>query len=290
MTTFAPEAACEGSLRHGGKASRGKTYSKYITRHQARNLLEALSFADERGLRLNVAVDICWPMFSGFVDDRTRFARCQQRLSKWAKRRGFALTLIWTRELGKYGSPHTHVLIHVPPWLMESNEFQFALERALEPEGGPNHEKAIMIQPAYAPRGKLLYNLKGLHPREAKRFGVRPSYQGDLSGKRAGCTENIGSGARRKAPTREVRQSPSWVSKQPLWPWPLTKTSKVNAHDGRAAASKFCSTDTWATCETKRPEPPARWSPKRSSYIEAIRAAAGTWETICLADGAGRTP
>ena len=198
MTTFAPEAACEGSLRHGGKASRGKTYSKYITRHQARNLLEALSFADERGLRLNVAVDICWPMFSGFVDDRTRFARWQQRLSKWAKRRGFALTLIWTRELGKYGSPHTHVLIHVPPWLMESNEFQFALERALEPEGGPNHEKAIMIQPAYAPRGKLLYNLKGLHPREAKRFGVRPSYQGDLSGKRAGCTENIGSGARRE--------------------------------------------------------------------------------------------
>ena len=97
----------------------GKRHSKYIARRQARNLLDALAFADQIGLRLNVAVDINWLMFSGTVDDRTRFSRCQQRLSKWAKRRGFALTLIWTRELGRYGSPHTHVLIHVPPWLME---------------------------------------------------------------------------------------------------------------------------------------------------------------------------
>jgi hypothetical protein len=79
MRTSAPEAAFEGSSRHEGEASRGKRYSKYITRHQAKNLLEALSFADERGLRLNVAIDICWPMFSGVVDERTRFARCQQR-------------------------------------------------------------------------------------------------------------------------------------------------------------------------------------------------------------------
>jgi hypothetical protein len=71
-------AACESSPRHGGEASRGKRYSKYITRHQAKNLLEALSFADKRGLRLNVAIDICWPMFPGVVDERTRFARCQQ--------------------------------------------------------------------------------------------------------------------------------------------------------------------------------------------------------------------
>ena len=220
MTTFAPEAACEGSLRHGGKASRGKTYSKYITRHQARNLLDALAFADEIGLRLNVAVDISWPMFSGSVDDRTRFARCQQRLSKWAKRRGFALTLIWTRELGKYGSPHTHVLIHVPPWLMESNEFQFALERALEPEGGPNHEKAIMIQPAYRRGGSSSITSKeSIHERRsdlACGHRIRAIFR--ESGQAVQKTSE--SGARRKAPTREVRQSPSWVSKQPLWPWP----------------------------------------------------------------------
>jgi hypothetical protein len=176
----------------------GKKHSKYIARHQARNLLHAVAFADQIGLRLNVAVDINWLMFSGTVDDRTRFARCQQRLSKWAKRRGFALTLVWTREVGKYGSPHTHVLLHVPPWLMENSDFQSTLERSFEPEGGPNHEKAIMIQPAYAPTGKLLYNLKGLDPREATLFGVRSSYQGELQGKRVGCTENIGAMARKR--------------------------------------------------------------------------------------------
>ncbi len=196
MMTFAPEAACESSPRHGGEASRGKRYSKYITRHQAQNLFDALAFTDEIGLRLNVAVDICWPMFSGTVDERTRFARCQQRLSKWAKRLGFPLTLIWTREVGRYGSPHTHVLTHVPPWLMENSDFQSTLERSFEPEGGPNHEKAIMIQPAPTPRGKLLYNLKGLDPREARQFGIRASYQGELEGKRVGCTENIGARAR----------------------------------------------------------------------------------------------
>jgi hypothetical protein len=182
MTTSAPAAECQSSPQHWGEALRGKRYSKHITRHQVKNLFDALAFADLIDLRLNVSVDICWPMFSGAVDDRTRFARCQQRLSKWANRRGFDLTLIWTREVGKYGSPHTHVLVHVPPWLMENGDFQSTLERSFEPEGGPNHEKAIMIQPAYAPRGKLLYNLKGVDPKHAKECGIRASYQGDLSG------------------------------------------------------------------------------------------------------------
>jgi hypothetical protein len=210
-------------------------HSKYIARRQARNLLDALAFADEIGLRLNVAVDICWPMFSGIVDDRTRFARCQQRLSKWAKRRGFALTLIWTRELGKYGSPHTHVLIHVPPWLMESNEFQLALERALEPEGGPNHEKAIMIQPAYRPLGKLLYNLKGVDPKHACGFGIRPAYQGELLGKRAGCTQNLSTSARHKATTRED-ENPSSVASAGSVSAPAIRGSSEILH---SSASKF---------------------------------------------------
>jgi hypothetical protein len=41
----------------------GKKHSKYIARHQARNLLHAVAFADQIGLRLNVAVDINWLMF-----------------------------------------------------------------------------------------------------------------------------------------------------------------------------------------------------------------------------------
>jgi hypothetical protein len=120
-------------------------------RRQATNLIAAFEFAEAMGLPLNVSVDIAWIFFSENTEDRTRLARCQQRLSKWACRHGFPLTMIWTREIGKYGSPHTHVLLHVPPIYIHDGTFQHALERSLEPEGGPIHDKAILIQPAYRP-------------------------------------------------------------------------------------------------------------------------------------------
>jgi hypothetical protein len=244
----------------------GKKHSKYIARHQARNLLHAVAFADQIGLRLNVAVDINWLMFSGTVDDRTRFAQCQQRLSKWAKRRGFALTLIWTREVGKYGSPHTHVLIHLRPWLMQSNEFQLALERALEPEGGSNHEKAIMIRPAYRPLGKLLYNLKGVDPKHASGFGIRPAYQGEVLGKRAGCTENIGAGARRKASTtREVEPTCSGESKDTLSTGISSGNSETRVQNGRIPTSKFVASDAHSVARRLQPHEVQEKPPKKDA-------------------------
>jgi hypothetical protein len=86
------------------KRTRRRKPTRYISKRQAMNLMEALKFASLIGFPLNVCVDIAWVFFSGTVDDRTRFARCQQRLSKWTKRLGFPLTLIWTREVGKHGS------------------------------------------------------------------------------------------------------------------------------------------------------------------------------------------
>jgi hypothetical protein len=176
--------------------------SQYISKRQAVNLIEALKFANIIGYPLNVSVDISWLFFAGSIDDRTRFARWQQRLSKWTSRRNFPLIMIWTREVGKRGGINTHVLLHIPPWLMESGDFRRdfrqALERAFEPEGGVNHERALNIQPAYSPEGKLNYNLKGIDPRHAKEVGVSASFQGDLEGKRVGCTENISARARKR--------------------------------------------------------------------------------------------
>ena len=154
------------------RRQRRKT-SQYISKHQATNLIAALEFANVIGCPLNVSMDISWVFFFGSVDDRTRFARWQQRLSKWTTRRDFPLTMIWTREVGKRGGVHTHVLLHIPPWLMESGDFQRdfrrALEHAFEPEGGPHDARAINIQSAYSPDGKLHYNLKGIDPKHAKR-------------------------------------------------------------------------------------------------------------------------
>ena len=198
MTTATVGDGPSDGRRDGSDRSRRKKVSKYITKQQAQNLLDALAFADEIGFRLNVSIDINWLLFGGTTDDKTRIARFQERLSKWCSRQGFPLTLIWVREIGRYGDPNAHILMHVPPWLMEGEDFQAVLERALEPEGGPNHDKAIFIQPADRPRGKLVYMLKGLRPDEAEQFGVRTSFQGSIQGKRCGCTENIGRSARRR--------------------------------------------------------------------------------------------
>jgi hypothetical protein len=197
-----------GSIHSLGQVppEKSRKPSQHISKRQTTNLVAAFEFAETIGLPLNVSADIAWIFFAGIADDRTRFARCQQRLSKWALRHGFPLTMIWTREVGKNGSPHTHVLLHVPPHLIQDKTFQQVLDRSFEPEGGPVHDKAILIQTAYKPLGKLLYNLKGTDPKHASDFNIRPAYQGFLSGKRAGFTQNLGPGARRKSHTREVEQ------------------------------------------------------------------------------------
>jgi hypothetical protein len=187
-----PPGYCENVLASAskGRTQRRKT-SQYISKHQAMNLIAALEFANVMGFPLNVSLDISWVFFSGSVDDRTRFARCKERLSKWAKRHRFPLTMIWTREVGINGGVHTHVLLYVPPWFMDNGDFERALKHAFEPEGGGTHPKAIKIQPAHFPEGKLRYNLKGIDPKHARELGMHASDQGVLQGKRAGCTENV---------------------------------------------------------------------------------------------------
>ena len=170
--------------------------TRHMTLQQANNLVAACAFAELIGCRLNVSIDICWLMFSGRLEDDRRFAKCRHRFSKWCARRGFGLTLIWVREIGANGALHTHILMHVPPWLMEDGEFQIAFEKSFEPEGGPTHENAILIKPAYSPQGKLRYMVKGINRTDASKFGVRASFQGEIEGKRVGFTQNIGPRAR----------------------------------------------------------------------------------------------
>ena len=217
--------------------------SQHISKRQATNLIAACAFAEAIGLPLNVSVDIAWIFFSGSADDRSRFARCQERLSKWARRKCFPLTMIWTREIGKNGSPHTHVLLHVPPQLIQDGSFQRALERSLEPEGSPIHNNAILIQQAYRPLGKLLYNLKGVNPKHANDLRIRPAYQGMLSGKRAGCTQNLSAGARYKATTGEVARASSVTPADTLSVTAISGNSDIQVQEGRPSASKFSSGD-----------------------------------------------
>jgi len=127
--------------------------TRHITLRQANNLVAACAFAKAIGCRLNVSIDVFWLMFSGWEGDAIRLAKAQQRLSKWFVRRGFRLTMIWVREVGANGGLHTHILLHVPPWLMESGEFENAFERSFEPEGGAPTRKPSSSSPLTPQKG-----------------------------------------------------------------------------------------------------------------------------------------
>ena len=83
MVVMAPAVA-------GSQKKRRRT--RYITLPQANNLAAASEFARTIGCPLNVSIDICWLMFSGYAEDSKRLAKCQQRLSKWFVRRNFQLS------------------------------------------------------------------------------------------------------------------------------------------------------------------------------------------------------
>lgn len=85
--------------------------TQHITPRQASNLVAACAYAEDIGCRLNVSIDVFWLMFSGWEGDAKRLSKSQQRLSKWFVRRGFALVMIWVREIGAERSlthSHTH--------------------------------------------------------------------------------------------------------------------------------------------------------------------------------------
>lgn len=189
--------------------------SRYLTGIAADNLRAATEFAAERGTPINCAISINWTMFSGFgVPDDVRLARAQERLRHRLERQGFELVWWWTREMGG-DAPNTHIAAHNP--FATDEKFKRLLSECLEPEGGPN-DNAVDVRRAYYPFGWWKYCCKGLNREEAKQRRIRPTYQGEIDGKRSGSTQNINRAARKRrltqnldAPGPEVFRTPSAI-------------------------------------------------------------------------------
>jgi hypothetical protein len=177
--------------------------SKYLTGIAADNLHAATEFAAERGTPINCAISICWPMFSGFAPDDVRLARAQERLRHRLERQGLELVWWWVREVSKGGdgAPNTQIAAHNP--LPTHEEFKRLLSDCFEPEGGPN-DNAIDVRIAYYPFGWWKYCCKGLNREEAKHRRIRPTYQGEIDGKRSGMTQNVNRAARLRWQAKRV--------------------------------------------------------------------------------------
>jgi hypothetical protein len=194
--------------------------STHLTGVAADNLYAATRFAAERGTPINCAISINWTMFSGFgIPDDVRLARLQERLRHRFERQGLELVWWWVREMGG-GAPNTHIAAHNA---FATNEvFKRLLSDCLEPEGGPNDNAAIYVRLAYNPLGWWRYCCKGLSRQEAKQRLIRPTYQGEIDGKRSGSTQNINRAARERwltqnldAPGPEVFELRRQLSKTP---------------------------------------------------------------------------
>jgi hypothetical protein len=86
--------------------------------HQASNMMQAVALAKLIDLPLAAHLTIHWA-FTDVSDDPDGklFAKFREGLDKWARRHGFPLTGIWSRERlsgGQAEVEHCHMLFHLP--------------------------------------------------------------------------------------------------------------------------------------------------------------------------------
>jgi hypothetical protein len=193
--------------RRGRYRTRG---SKYISVHQATNIIEAVDFAKSMDLPLVAHLTIHWSGTVAFDDhEGVRFAKVREGLAKVLIRRGIPPAWAWCRECKAHTDVvHCHLLFYLPPAYRTGAklaEVQACLERLVDRHGdGVLGEFAVKLTIHRDPDG--LYLIKGGNRDVWEKFKIRKEWhqsQGIIYGKRCGTTENIGRAARQ----REMAQS-----------------------------------------------------------------------------------
>jgi hypothetical protein len=199
---------------------------------QVINLKSAVDFAASVGTPLTAHCIIHWVGTDAGDDANGElFAKVREMLSLWLRRRGVAFAGAWAREKlsdGQAEVEHAHLLFHVPyAWLkgaklvsvsggveggVELLQLEAALSQIVKGCAGRLEHYAVKLKvptdggnpgPYNGRSYDGLYLLKGggkaawkLFPRIIKRWR-KP--QGVIFGKRCGCTQDLGSTARRRA-------------------------------------------------------------------------------------------
>jgi hypothetical protein len=186
-------------------AQRKQRASKRITMPQAKNMMDAVSFAKSIGLPLVAHLTIHWSLTDvGDDPDGRLFAKVREGLDKWLDRHGIEFSGVWARERQSSWQSdvvHCHLLFHLPVEYRMSQklrEVEEAILRLVKRHGGDvTDDRAIKLVIHDNPDGKYL--IKGGGPDVWTRFRVRKEnrrWQGIIHGKRCGTTQNIGSAAR----------------------------------------------------------------------------------------------
>jgi hypothetical protein len=185
--------------------------NSHINARQASNFCSAIAFADLIGRPLNLFVTInfahtgCLPGSETAVFERLR----DNHFSPWLYYlacHGFDYgppTHVWVFEsapgmmsVGSSCMVHVHWLVHVPPAYISLFCYRLGVWLEVVTASCPHY--AIDARTVYNVSRLQRYLLKGLDPRHAAFFGVRPRYQGIISGKRCGVSLSLGPAARAK--------------------------------------------------------------------------------------------
>ena len=183
--------------------------SSFINRKQASNILKAQRFADEIGLPLVVYATVNFAHTGCRAGDVSKaFEKLRDNhFAPWLRRRPRPRiaqidppAYVWVIE-NAAGQTHVHWQLHLPERLVAP--FREVLPRWVEKVTMEiTATEACHVQRADRPRGATVYMMKGIDPRCAKAYRIRPEAQGNVVGKRCGMSKSLGPTARRTYMTR----------------------------------------------------------------------------------------
>lgn len=192
----------------GGARNRPDRVTTALSEADAGKLLKAKERALQIGLPFNRFITVHWDA-AGVADDLKATGRLLKLIGDWLRSRGRQAAFAWVREDGPGKGAHVHILLHLPPDLIDAfNRRQRGWLTACEARwrGGVLKTRSIgrTYRQALAGGQDYLANLaetvdyvlKGADHRARERFGIRRCEDGGaVVGKRCGTSQNLGSAA-----------------------------------------------------------------------------------------------
>lgn len=192
----------------GGARNRADRVTTALSERDAGKLLEAKDRALRMGLPFNRFTTVHWDA-AGVADGLKATRRLLKLIGDWLRSRGRQAAFAWVREDGHGKGAHVHILLHVPPELIDAfNACQRGWLAACGARWRGGVLKTEIIGRTYRQAlgggqdylsnlaGTVDYVLKGADHRARERFGIRRCEDGGaVVGKRCGVSQNLGPAA-----------------------------------------------------------------------------------------------
>ncbi len=192
----------------GGARNRADRVTTALSERDAGKVLAATARALQVGLPFNRFTTVHWDA-AGVADGLKATGRLLKLIGDWLRSRERRAAFVWIREDGPNKGAHVHILLHLPPDLVEAfNGCQRGWLKACGAQWrkgvvktrsiGRSYRQALGGGPDYLANlaQAVDYVLKGADQRARVRFGIKRSEAGGaVVGKRCGVSQSLGPAA-----------------------------------------------------------------------------------------------